>query len=59
MNRETPANRSPIAPPKAKFVAVDRSVMRGLEHVATAISNTFARRIARALNQYVPNDRGI
>jgi hypothetical protein len=42
-----------------KFVAVDRSVMRGKEHICTAVSTTFARRIARALNHHIPDSRGI
>jgi hypothetical protein len=42
-----------------KFVAVDRSVMRGREHIATAVSANFARRIARALNLHKPNSRGV
>jgi hypothetical protein len=50
--RESPANQP-------KFVAVDRSVMRGKEHICTAVSTTFARRIARALNHHIPDSRGI
>jgi hypothetical protein len=46
-------------PDLIKFVAVDRSIMRGAEHIATACSNTFARRIARALNEHQPNSRGV
>lgn len=45
--------------PVIKFVAVGTSVMRGAEHIATAISTTFARRIARALNEHKPNSRGV
>jgi hypothetical protein len=41
-----------------QFVAVDRSVMRGQEHIATAVSRTMAQRIARALNLHKPNSRG-
>lgn len=67
MTEKFNANRAPIpvpehlrAPAQAfKFVAVGRSIMRGSEHIATAISNTFARRIARALNHHQPNERGI
>jgi hypothetical protein len=47
------------AAPVIRFVAVGASVMRGPEHIATAISNTFARRIARALNEHKPNSRGV
>jgi hypothetical protein len=54
--RGTPANQPPNRP---KFVAVDRSVMRGKEHICTAVSTTFARRIARALNHHIPDSRGI
>jgi hypothetical protein len=56
-----PADPAPAAAPAAevKFVAVGASVMRGAEHIATAISNTFARRIARALNEHTPNSRGV
>jgi hypothetical protein len=51
----------PTAAPAAavRFVAVGASVMRGAEHIATAVSNTFARRIARALNDHKPNSRGV
>jgi hypothetical protein len=40
------------------FVAVGRSVVRGENHVAIAISHTMAKRISRALNNHVPNSRG-
>lgn len=40
------------------FVAVARSVMRGQEHIATAVSHTMALRIARALNLHKTNSRG-
>lgn len=42
-----------------KFVAVKEAVMRGQEHIATARSKTFAKRIANALNKHVPNDEGV
>lgn len=42
-----------------KFAAVGRSVMRGQEHIATAVSSTMAQRIARALNAHKPNSRGV
>lgn len=61
-DRQTPANLPPNPPDQAKelqFVAVGRAVMRGAEHIATATSNTFARRIARALNLHKPNSRGV
>lgn len=45
-------------PKLPQFVAVNRSVMRGQEHIATAVSRTMAMRIARALNTYKPNSRG-
>jgi hypothetical protein len=44
--------------PKLIFVAVKSAVMRGAVHIAQACSFTMARRIANALNQYEPNDRG-
>jgi hypothetical protein len=54
---------APIAreshPEGLQFVAIDRAVMRGQEHICTAVSNTFARRIARALNLHKPNSRGV
>jgi predicted amidophosphoribosyltransferase len=49
-------NRCLESPPK--FVAVRVAVMRGAEWIATAASHNMARRIARALNQYQPNERG-
>lgn len=45
--------------PNLQFVAIGRSVMRGADHIATAVSNTFAQRIARALNRHKPNSRGV
>jgi hypothetical protein len=57
------AGPAPIARESAakelKFVAVDRSVMRGREHIATAVSANFAQRLARALNLHKPNSRGV
>lgn len=42
-----------------QFVAINRKVKRGkFETVAEARSNTFAKRIANALNLYTPNRRG-
>lgn len=44
--------------PGLRFQAHERVIMRGAEHVATAMSHNFARRIANALNTYTPNERG-
>lgn len=49
-------NRCLESPPK--FVAVRLAVMRGSEWIANAGSHNMARRIARALNAYKPNERG-
>ena len=48
-------------PEKAKliFVAVKQLVMRGSERVAIAASVNMARRIANALNEYEPNEKGV
>ncbi len=40
------------------FVAIGRAVMRGAEHMAQCVSNNFAKRVAAALNKYVPDRRG-
>jgi hypothetical protein len=50
-----------IAPPAApsKFVAIGCKVMMGAECVCVARSNTMARRIARALFNHTPNERGV
>lgn len=40
------------------FVAVKETVKRGSEVVCRAKSNTYARRIAEALNRYKPGERG-
>lgn len=53
--------RAPIvepAPGKKAFVAIKLAVMYGAEHVATAISHTMAKRIARALNSHRTNSKG-
>jgi hypothetical protein len=56
MTHQSPAD----PPPKpAQFVAVDQSIMQGARHIATAISATMAKRIARALNLHQPNERGV
>lgn len=49
-----------VKKPKDPFVAVRRSgvVMRGQEYICKAVSHTMAKRIARALNDYQPNERG-
>lgn len=46
--------------PKSIFVAVRQSgiVMRGAEFIARAVSHTMAKRIANALNDHKPNERG-
>jgi hypothetical protein len=45
-------------PAPVKFVAVRRAVMRGAEHICTAVSANMAQRIARALNAHTPDRRG-
>ncbi len=42
-----------------KFVAVRTNIMQGAKHIATAISKTFAKRIANALNKHTPNSEGV
>jgi hypothetical protein len=41
------------------FVAVHQAVMLGQDCVARARSKTMAKRIARALNEHIPNSEGI
>jgi hypothetical protein len=41
------------------FIAKHRSIMRGAEHIATAVSKTMAKRIANALNLHKPNSEGV
>jgi hypothetical protein len=48
---------SPAGQPQ--FAAVRLSVMQGARHICTAISGTFAKRIARALNLHSPDERGV
>jgi hypothetical protein len=48
-----PEHRPPVL-----FVAVGSNVVRGNEGVAAARSKTMAVRIANALNEYMPGDRG-
>jgi hypothetical protein len=45
-------------PPPGWFVAVDKDVKRNQVTIARAVSTTFARRIANALNRYTPDRRG-
>lgn len=44
---------------RERFVAVGPKVIRDNKLIAGAISNTFARRIANALNVYKPDKRGL
>lgn len=49
-----------IRPASAKtFVAVGPKVMRDNQLICGAVSNSFARRIANALNAYTPDRRGL
>jgi len=57
-----PVPEKPIRPRPdsvVQYVAIGRAVMKGQEHIATACSNTMARRIANALRKYVPNRKGV
>lgn len=45
-------------PSRRHFASVGRGVMDGDKCVATACSNTYAVRIANALNSYNPSTRG-
>jgi hypothetical protein len=47
-----------IVESKLIFVSVRQAVMLGSRHICTAISATMAKRIAKALNHYIPNQRG-
>lgn len=58
MPYESPATPPPIAS-KTLFVAVRNAVMHGARCIATACSNTMAKRIAAALNTHQPNRRGV
>lgn len=40
------------------FVALGRTIVRGKEHIATAVSVNMAKRICNALNFYKPNKNG-
>jgi len=55
--REKPIRPRPDS--VVQYVAIGRAVMKGQEHIATACSNTMARRIANALRKYVPNQKGV
>jgi hypothetical protein len=44
--------------PTQIFVAADFNVIKGSETVAITKSKTMASRIANALNEYIPGDRG-
>lgn len=48
----------PVKAAVPHFVRVDKEIWRGNEVVAEAKSSTMARRIANALNEYIPGDRG-
>jgi hypothetical protein len=48
----------PVAAPSVLFVAVGSNVVKDQQNVAVARSRTMAIRIASALNEYVPGDRG-
>lgn len=45
--------------PVPLFVAIRCAIMRGSEHIATAVSKTMAKRIANALNAHKPNKEGV
>jgi hypothetical protein len=57
MNSQLPSD--PMPKPPLQFVAVRLAVMDGDRHVATAVSGTMAKRIARALNLHAPDERGV
>jgi hypothetical protein len=42
-----------------QFVAIRATIMRGGQHIATARSHTMAKRIANALNRYIPSREGV
>jgi hypothetical protein len=48
----------PVARPSLLFVAVGSNVVKENEPIAVARSRTYALRIANALNDYIPGDRG-
>jgi hypothetical protein len=57
MTIQSPANRPPETPP-ARYVAIGQAIMSGAQHIATAVTNSTAKRIALALNLYVANRKG-
>lgn len=46
-------------PVRPQFISAGMRVMMGERAVATAVSNSMAKRIAAALNEHEPNSRGI
>jgi hypothetical protein len=46
-------------PLRPQYVAKGTSVMMGEKAICTAVSNTLAKRIAAALNNHIPDRRGI
>lgn len=48
----------PAPPPAPLFVAVGNNIVKGDETVGSGRSKTMALRIANALNEYTPGDRG-
>lgn len=57
MSTETPANQPPKAA-STRFTHVGAKIVMGSEEVARARSLTMAKRIANALNHYVPGPKG-
>jgi len=57
MTIQSPANRPPESPP-LRYVAIGRAIMSGTQHIASAITNSTAKRIALALNLYIANRKG-
>jgi len=61
MNHELPTDCSSYIrklSAETQFVAVATTIMQGGRRVAVAVSHNMAKRIARALNLYKPNERG-
>jgi hypothetical protein len=55
MNHESPAT----SPPKpARYVAIRLAVMSAGQHIATAVTHSMAKRIAKALNLYIADRKG-
>lgn len=58
--REAFRNAGVKLPARPQFVAEGNVIMLGGRQIAiTPLSNTWARRIARALNNHIPDRRGI